>query len=165
MTLWFVLALMTAAAIGAVLWPLSRPGTGRGGSDTEVYLDQLDEIKRDRSTGLIGDAEAEAAKVEVSRRLIAAADAAAAEKPGYEIPQVWQRRWTAIAALALLPVGAVVIYLALGSPQMPGAPLAGRMPVKASVMPAMIQAATRTARQDRLNSKVLSLISRPADGN
>ena len=131
MTLWFVLALMTAAAIGAVLWPLSRPGTGRGGSDTEVYLDQLDEIKRDRSTGLIGDAEAEAAKVEVSRRLIAAADAAAAEKPGYEIPQVWQRRWTAIAALALLPVGAVVIYLALGSPQMPGAPLAGRMPVSA----------------------------------
>ena len=40
--------------------------------------------------------------------------------------------------------------------------LAGRMPVEASMMPAMIQAATRTAREDRLNSKVLSLISRPA---
>src|SRR5450631_2085470 len=116
MILWFVFALMTAVAIGAVLWPLSRPGTGPGGSDTEVYRDQLDEIGRDQSAGMIGEAEAEAAKVEVSRRLIAAADVAAAEKPGADNPQVWWRRSTAIAAIALLPVGAVVLYLALGSP-------------------------------------------------
>ena len=40
----------------------------RGGSDIAVYRDQLDEIARDRAAGLIGEAEAEAAKVEVSRR-------------------------------------------------------------------------------------------------
>ena len=49
----------------------------RAGSDVAVYRDQLDEIARDRAAGLIGEAEAEAARVEVSRRLIAAADAAA----------------------------------------------------------------------------------------
>ncbi len=127
MTLWFVLALMTAAAIAAVLWPLSRPGSERGGSDTAVYRDQLDEIARDRVAGLIGEAEAEAAKVEVSRRLIAAADAAEAEKSRHDQSPVWRRRWTALAGLALLPAGAVAFYLMLGSPEMPGEPLAERM--------------------------------------
>src|SRR5664280_134710 len=59
MTLWLVFALMTAAAIFAVLWPLARRKPLRPGSDVAVYRDQLDEIQRDRSTGLIGDAEAE----------------------------------------------------------------------------------------------------------
>src|SRR5436309_12018452 len=77
MTLWFVFALMTAAAIFAVLWPLGRGTRGqqRTGSDLAVYRDQLDEIARDRAAGLIGADEAEAARVEVSRRVIAAADA------------------------------------------------------------------------------------------
>ena len=53
MTLWFVLALMTAAAIFAVLWPLPRKaGDLRSGSDVAVYRDQLDEIGRDRAAGL-----------------------------------------------------------------------------------------------------------------
>jgi cytochrome c-type biogenesis protein CcmH len=87
MTLWFVIALMTAAAIFAVLWPLGRRKPLHQGSDIAVYRDQLDEIQRDRSAGLIGEAEAEAARVEVSRRLIAAADAAAAENPAPEAPE------------------------------------------------------------------------------
>ena len=76
MMLWFVMALMTAAAIFAVLWPLARRTPLRTGSDVAVYRDQLDEIERDRAAGLIGEREAEAARVEVSRRLLAAADAA-----------------------------------------------------------------------------------------
>ena len=52
MTLWFVFALMTAAAIFAVLWPLSRAcAAAAGGSDVAVYRDQLDEIERDRAAG------------------------------------------------------------------------------------------------------------------
>ena len=79
MTLWFVLALMTAAAIFAVLWPLARRESAlRSGSDVNVYRDQLEEIRRDHAAGLIGESEAAAAQVEVSRRLLAAADAEAA---------------------------------------------------------------------------------------
>jgi len=84
MTLWLVFAVMTATAIFAVLWPLGRRKPLREGNDVAVYRDQLDEIGRDRSAGLIGEAEAKAARVEVSRRLLAAADAAAAEKPAPE---------------------------------------------------------------------------------
>src|SRR5450432_3387741 len=105
MTLWFIFALMTMMAIFAVLWPLSRRGRDNGGSDIAVYRDQLDEITRDRSAGLIGEAEAEAARTEVSRRLLAAADAAEAEKSVGEA-LVWRRRSAAIAGLVLLPAGA-----------------------------------------------------------
>jgi cytochrome c-type biogenesis protein CcmH len=118
---------MTAAAIFAVLWPLARRKPLRPGSDVAVYRDQLDEIQRDRSTGLIGDAEAEAARVEVSRRLIAAADAAESEKPAPETSSLLRRRVTAIAGLVLLPVGAIALYLTLGSPDLPGEPLAARV--------------------------------------
>ena len=72
MTLWFVFALMTAAAIFAVLWPLGRGGQPRNdASEATVYRDQLVEIDRDLSAGLIGPSEAEAARVEISRRLLA----------------------------------------------------------------------------------------------
>ena len=47
MMLWFVLALMTVAAIFAVMWPLERRGPLRAGSDVAVYRDQLDEIERE----------------------------------------------------------------------------------------------------------------------
>jgi cytochrome c-type biogenesis protein CcmH len=127
MALWLVFALMTAAAIFAVLWPLSRRGGTPGGSDIAVYRDQLDEIGRDRAAGLIGEAEAEAARVEVSRRLIGAADAAKTTKPADSASPSWRRRATAVAGLVLLPLGAAALYLALGSPQMPGEPLAARL--------------------------------------
>jgi cytochrome c-type biogenesis protein CcmH len=127
MTLWLAFALMTAAAIYAVLWPLSRHAAARGGSDVAVYRDQLDEIARDRASGLIGEAEAQAAKVEVSRRLIAAADAAEKSVPASAGSSLWRRRATAAAGLVLLPVGAVALYLMVGSPQLPGEPLQARL--------------------------------------
>lgn len=126
MALWFIFALMTAAAIFAVLWPLSRREDARGGSDIAVYRDQLDEIARDRASGLIGESEAEAARVEVSRRLLAAADAAEAEKSASATSPIWRRRAAALMGLVLLPIGAAVLYLYLGSPEMPGEPLAAR---------------------------------------
>ncbi len=126
MTLWLIFALMTAAAIFAVLWPLGRREAVAGGSDLAVYRDQLAEIDRDRAAGLIPDAEAEAARVEVSRRLIAAADAAQAERPTAPAP-LWRRRATAIAALIALPLGAAALYLVIGSPGLPGEPLGPRL--------------------------------------
>ena len=127
MTLWFAFALMTAAAIFAVLWPLARrDGKLRSGSDVAVYRDQLDEIERDRAAGLIEDKEAAAAQVEVSRRLIAAADA---QTPA-SVPSTsatWRRRAVAVLALVMLPLGAAGLYLAFGSPSLPDQPLAPRL--------------------------------------
>ncbi len=125
MTLWFVFALMTAAAIFAVLWPLGRGTSARGdGRESAVYKDQLAEIGRDVSAGLIGAGEADAARVEISRRLLAAADARR-DPPATSSNLRW-RRSMAVVALVGLPALALGIYLPLGSPQLGDFPLAQR---------------------------------------
>ncbi len=152
MTLWLILSLMTAAAIFAVLWPLSRQSSEPSeGYDVAVYRDQLAEVERDRKAGLIGEAEAEAAKLEISRRLLAAAGgdepkerkSVATSKPVRRqgrsattsresdiretaSPALWRRRAAALVALVVLPLVAATLYLKWGSPQLPGAPLASR---------------------------------------
>ena len=124
MTLWFVFALMTVAAIFAVLWPLSLSSPPQaGGTEAAVYKDQLAEIERDAAAGLIGVAEAEAARVEIGRRLIAAADGPR-DLPSQ--PRLSLRRVSAVVALVALPVAAVMFYLALGSPWLGDFPLAAR---------------------------------------
>jgi cytochrome c-type biogenesis protein CcmH len=129
MILWVIFALMTAAAIFAVVWPLGRaPRASAGGSDLAVYKEQLKEVDSDRANSLIGEAEAEAARLEISRRLLAAAaapiggDAVATGAHGAE-----RRRMAAVAALALLAVGPLGFYIALGSPNIPGEPAFARI--------------------------------------
>lgn len=126
MTIWLVFSLMTAAAIFAVLWPLSRPGRPHSGSDVAVYRDQLDEVARDRAAGLIGEAEASAATLEVSRRLIAAGDAVTVESPPDHHAALARRRLAAIVALIVPPLVGAGIYLLHGSPGLPGEALSSR---------------------------------------
>ncbi len=123
MTLWFILGLMTAAAIFAVLWPLGRKSELRTGSDIAVYRAQLDEIEADRAAGRIAENEAQAARVEISRRLLAAADTAPTVVAGDSAPL---RRAAALVALFLLPLGAASLYLTFGSPLEPSQPIADR---------------------------------------
>jgi cytochrome c-type biogenesis protein CcmH len=129
MTQWLVFALMTAAAVFVVLWPLGRRNAALvAGSEVAVYEDQLNEIARDRSAGLIGAPEAEAARVEVSRRLLAADAAAPTPSADAGSPAfVWRRRAAALMALIGVPVGAGGLYLALGSPNFADQPLAARV--------------------------------------
>jgi len=133
MTLWFVFALMTAAAVFAVLWPLgrSRP-TQRQGRETAVYKDQLVEIERDVAAGTIGAREAEAARVEISRRLLAADDA---EREATVASNPALRRAVAVIAFAGVPLLAAAVYLPLGSPRLPDFPLAERVQAPAVSQP------------------------------
>ncbi|GEC14345.1 c-type cytochrome biogenesis protein CcmI [Nitrobacter winogradskyi] len=153
MTLWFVFALMTAGAAFAVLWPLGRSGSRRtsGGSETTVYRDQLAEVGRDAAAGLIGEAEAAAARVEIGRRLLEAADAERHQPPDSKL---WLRRAVAVVALAGIPLLAFATYLPLGSPQLPDFPLAAR-----------IQTADASQSLDSLVARVESHLEKnPADG-
>jgi cytochrome c-type biogenesis protein CcmH len=127
MMLWLILALMTAGALGAVVWPLVRgQGMTAAGSDVVVYRDQLEEIERDRTDARIDAVEAEAARVEVSRRLLAAANAANT-RPA-ETGNSGRRRTAAAAAVVIMiPMLAVALYAVLGSPDLPGQPLAARI--------------------------------------
>jgi cytochrome c-type biogenesis protein CcmH len=134
MALWFVFALMTVAASFAVLWPLRhRDRPPSGGSEAAVYRDQLAEIDRDVASGLIGSSEADAARVEISRRLLAAADAR--RDPPVASSNLKWRRSVAVVALVGLPILAIAIYLPLGSPQLGDFPLAQRARTPAAAQP------------------------------
>jgi cytochrome c-type biogenesis protein CcmH len=126
MLFWPLIALMTGAAIFAVLWPLGRgrPLAVANEADIAVYRDQLGEIERDRARGVLPEREAEGARTEVSRRLLAAADRdATVTAPGEQ----FRRRATALAALVAVPVFALLVYGASGSPDLPDAPLQARL--------------------------------------
>jgi len=121
--LWLVLALMTIAAIFAVLLPLGRPApAGNQGNETAVYKDQLAEVDSDLASGLIAASEAAAARIEISRRLLAASGS---PSPSGKTSIVW-RRAAAILALVGLPALAAAVYVPLGSPGLRDFPLAGR---------------------------------------
>jgi cytochrome c-type biogenesis protein CcmH len=133
MTLWFVFALMTIAAIFAVLWPLGRGvRPERDGSEAAVYRDQLAEIDRDAAAGLIGASEAAAARVEIGRRLLAAVD----DQRGPPVASnLGLRRSAAIIALVGLPLVTAAVYIPLGSPQLGDFPLAQRTRVPDATQP------------------------------
>lgn len=123
--LWLTFALMTGAAVLLVLAPLSRRRERvSAASDVAVYRDQLAEIERDVASGLIGAPEAEAARVEVARRVLAAADRSS---PEADAGNTGRRRLAALAALVLVPLVAVVAYSLKGQPGYAGQPLAARV--------------------------------------
>jgi cytochrome c-type biogenesis protein CcmH len=129
MTLWLILALMTVGALSAVLWPFYRGAPrSHSGSELSVYRDQLKEIERDQAAGHIAPTEAEAARIEVSRRLLSAADITeAATFASDELTIGWRRRAVALVVLVVLPLGAAGFYLKLGSPESAAQPLQSRL--------------------------------------
>lgn len=127
MLLWVTFAMMTAAALGALLWPVFRQaapaGTARD-AELAVYRDQLAEIDRDMARGLIDPGEAEATRNEVSRRMLAAGGGDEA-KPNASSPGA--RRAALLSALMGIPLVALSTYLAFGRPDLPSLPQAERM--------------------------------------
>lgn len=138
MLLWIALALLTASVIAAIARPLLRPDEDDDASpasaDLEVYRDQLAEIDRDVDRGLIAPAEAEAARVELSRRILQIAERNDANTKPNDVknasgqPQTTRPLATTIAAVAAaaIPLVSVAIYLGVGAPSLPSQPFAER---------------------------------------
>lgn len=150
MLLWLGFAVLTAAVVAALLRPLFASHAPEGpvpGASAAVYRDQLAEIASEEARGLIGAAEAEAARVEIARRLLAAADQAGDQKPA---PSLQEVRTVATVLAAALPVFAVVVYLAVGTPGLPGQSFAARSPDGQSVeqLVAKVEARLRTHPED-----------------
>lgn len=115
MSLWFIFALMTAAAAFAVLWPLGRVPGLRTGGEVAIYKDQLAEVERDRTNGLISASDAEAAQIEISRRLLASARS---ERDAAVSTHLKLRRAVAVFAFVGLPLIAGTLYLTYGAPSL-----------------------------------------------
>ena len=130
MFFWISLAGMTAAAVLAVLWPLSRKpafAVAAADGDAAIYRDQLAEIERDRARGLLAGTEADAMHTEVARRLLAAS--ARTEPGASDAASLRRRRIASLLALLVIPVIALSLYLQNGSPERPDMPLAERLAI------------------------------------
>ena len=114
--IWLAILVLAVAALAPLALVLRRRTAARGGRDPAIALhrDQLAELDRDLAEGRILPAEHATAKLEVQRRLLHAAGAdEAAARPGSRAP--------VIAALALVPVLALGLYVIGGSPNLPEA--------------------------------------------
>ena len=121
MIFWFVCAVMTAAVSALMVLPLLRPkDVGDDNPDIAIYRAQLTEIDRDLERQLLEPDEAERARTEVARRLLAANKAATAPQ-GSTTPT----RWLSVA------IGAVMVALSFGVYWSLGAPGYGDLPLQA----------------------------------
>ncbi len=160
MLFWFLIAALTAAAMLAVLLPLSSgrntgdaaPRLGAA-TDTDVYRQQLDELADDEAQARIGPVEAKAARAEIARRLIAAERSANGAHAAAGDSRL-RRRVAAVFGLVAVPAFALSLYFVTGAPDLPGQPLAAR-----------IAAESENRRIDDLVDRVESHLARnPEDG-
>src|SRR5215203_1235638 len=128
MTIWIVFALMTGAAVMAVLWPLSRrPAVAEDSPDEQFYREQIAGIDRDRERGLLGAEEAETAQIEAGRRLLRAVPAEPVNPDMVGEPALRRRRAASAIALSTVPLLALAVYGAYGAPHLPAQPLSARL--------------------------------------
>ncbi|CAA2101452.1 hypothetical protein MBUL_01183 [Methylobacterium bullatum] len=141
--IWFILAVMTGGTVLALLWPMSLwsktrradaaspPPAGALVTETGFYEDQLREIERDLTRGLIAPGEAEAARTEAARRLLRASrENPEAVSDGIAEPALRQRRAASAFALSTIPLVALIAYGLYGSPHMPSQTAADRQAVQ-----------------------------------
>ncbi len=128
MTFWIIVSVLTLLALLSIGYPLflrKRNSIDSESYDKSVYLEQLDEVDRDLERGQIGPSEAELAKAEIARRLIALD--ASSTKSKNSANYTTATLVTAICTAVLLPIASVATYMALGNPQRPDMPLEARM--------------------------------------
>jgi cytochrome c-type biogenesis protein CcmH len=162
MVLWIGIAVLAAAVVWALTNPLRVTPQDGPTPDGElaVYKDQLAEIETERAQGLIGGSEAEAARVEVARRLIRSAEERErADKR--QSPNESRLRAAVMWTAAAIPVVAICLYLFVGSPGLPGRPYTARLDVplanaSASDLVAKVEAHLRTHPNDGRGWDVLA---------
>jgi cytochrome c-type biogenesis protein CcmH len=116
--LWFGAVLLTLIVAALLLWPLLRhreagENLQRSQYDLMVYRDQLAELERDIARGALGADQAEAARNEIQRRMLSAADQSRTETKA-------TNKTLGYIVIALLgagvPLGSAGLYAFLGQP-------------------------------------------------
>jgi len=128
MTLWLVLTVMIAVAAVLVSTPFIRRFE-RSRLETAgtlaVYRDQLNAIDSEAAQGLIDEAQAESARLEIKRKVLAADRA---DEPARPALGPAERKFALTAVTAIVTFGSILLYAVVGSPELPSAsPAQARM--------------------------------------
>ena len=130
---WLTTAVLALALMALVVAGLRRPRVPMEPPDLTLYRGQLDELARDLAAGRLAPADHAAARLEIERRLLAAAGAPAQAGTGRRAP-------LALALAVVILGGSYVTYFALGAPHLPDRPLALRAGERAAAAERLRQA-------------------------
>jgi cytochrome c-type biogenesis protein CcmH len=123
---WLASGILTALAVLSVLLPLLRPSRliGEGEADVAFYRAQIAELDADTKNGRIDPGEAEIARAQAARRLLALGLAAPASMSAQS---TGARRLAAVLAITAIPAVAFGLYSRTGKPNLPDQPLEARL--------------------------------------
>jgi len=111
-----IAAVMVAAALAWILVPLLRGATGtsvaREASNVAILRDQLKELEADLGTGVVQPEQYEQARRELESRVLEESKAQAGSSASAPSSA---SAWTAAIVAGSLPLGALLIYVALGN--------------------------------------------------
>ena len=160
MIFWLICGLLVALAVAALLLPLLRPAKSivdLERPDMAVYRDQLSEIERDQARGLLSEEQAVAARLEIERRLLSAAESQTKQKAEGST----QASTLLVALVALLvPLAVLGLYLGLGAPGTPSQPFAERPQAPAGDMLQLAQTLSQRLAREGGNRDDWLLLSR-----
>jgi cytochrome c-type biogenesis protein CcmH len=161
MTLWLLLAFITAAAVVFTVAPLHRARSAPSSvsHEVELYKKQIQEIDQDMARGVLTAAEADDVRRETSRRLLAAADGESSQGSATHN----RVNVVTVAMAGFITATGLGVYLSVGSPGLRDQPLAARLesPVEGSSLEAMVakvEARLRTHPEDGAGWNVIAPI-------
>jgi len=136
MLFWIAAAIMTILVLALILSPLMRR-TRETGTPEEVeialYRSQLAAIADEQRAGRIIEADAEATRTEVKRRMLASAHRHSGETAAVGTSNPARYRRLAVVGIgAAIPLLALTMYLPAGRPDLPDRPFADRGPERAA---------------------------------
>src|SRR6266852_661302 len=163
--MWLLLAVLAAAALAPVILPLLRAQTRAAGNGERfsIYRDQLAQLPDDINRGVLEAGQGPAVRLEIERRMLAAAlveDAAEGAKP---IAAGAMRGRTAAVLATVLAGGSFAFYLSLGSPSLGEASGGAAVVAGRDAAERTTDAAPRVQRPD-LVASVASLTQKLASG-
>ena len=126
---WILGALACIIFIGLIARSIVTPrdlDSGVASKDLLIYKDQLVEVERDLEKGVLSKSESDAARIEVSRRILLADKRSKIEKQTVSISQNHNKIITFIILIFIL-AGSFSIYAFLGNPSLPDMPLQARL--------------------------------------
>lgn len=129
MDFWVIAIVLACVAAGSLLLPMLRNAgpdgdTADDNPEIALYRDQLAEVERDLARGTLEQAEADRARTEIARRLLAADKAGVAQATNGPITA--NRLATALSVIVVV-AGSLGTYFVLGAPGYQDLPLAQRI--------------------------------------
>ncbi len=145
---WIAFIALAGIAQFLLLRPFMRPGAlinETRTSDLAVYRDQLRELDADLARGIIAPAEAEAARLEIKRKMLGVAPVREAARNPQRVT-----RLLAVIVGAGVPTLALAVYLMIGQPGLPGQEFS-RVPLEVSQAPDVEKLAADLAERMKQN--------------